>query len=162
MKNKPSKLLEEQFVKRSVLKYLGRQGFGDPKEKITDLREKGVDIKVKKLRPQPCGWYYLVECKGDPSQKVVDASGWRSSATNSALGQIISRMHTHRKALYGGYNYGIAFPYSFKEKVLKKIPYYACNRLRLSIFLVDQKGVVEKYDHRKLKAVQKKNEKKDR
>ena len=158
MKKESKKLLEEQFVKKHVLKYLEKYGFGDPKEKITDLREKGVDIKVKKLRPRPCGWYYLVECKGDPSLKVKSPSGWRSSATNSALGQIISRMHTGRRALYGGYNYGIAFPYSFRERVLEKIPYFVCNRLRMSIFIVNQKGEVEKYDHRKLKIIQKNND----
>lgn len=157
MKKKNYKLLKEQFVKKHVLKYLEKFGFGDPKEKITDLKEKGVDIKVKKLRPRAIGWYYLVECKGDPSKIVKHPSGWRSSATNSALGQIISRMHTSRKSLYGGYNYSVAFPYSFKDKVLKKIPYYVCNRLRLSIFLVNQKGEVEKYDHRKLRVIQKKN-----
>lgn len=55
MKKKNHKLLKEQFVKKKVLKYLDRFGFGDPKEKITDLREKGVDIKVQKLRPRPIG-----------------------------------------------------------------------------------------------------------
>ena len=155
MQKKSYRLLKEQFVKRHVLKYLDKFGFGDSKIKITDLRERGVDIKVKKLRPRPIGWYYLVECKGDPSKKVKHPSGWRSSATNSALGQIISRMHTSRKSPYGGYNYGVAFPYSFKDKVLKKIPFYVCNRLRLSIFLVNQKGEVEKYNHRKLKVIQK-------
>ena len=154
MKKKNQKLLKEQFVKRSVLKYLEKEGFGDPRERITDLGERGVDIKVQKLRPKPCGWYYLVECKGDPNEKAKHPSGWRSSATNSALGQIISRMHTNRKSLYGGYNYGVAFPYSFKDKVLKKIPYYVCNRLRLSIFLISPKEEVEKYDHRKLKVIQ--------
>ena len=158
MKKENKKLLKEQFVKEGVLKYLGKYGFGNPEEKITDLREKGVDIKVKKLRPRPIGWYYLVECKGDPSTNVKSPEGWRSSAMNSAIGQIITRMHTKRKALYGGYNYGIAFPYSFKDRVLKKIPYYVCNRLRLSIFLVNPKGEVKKYDHRKLKSIQKYND----
>ena len=155
MKKKTQKLLKEQFVKKIVLKYLEKDGFGDPNDRITDLRESGVDIKVKKLRPQPIGRYYLVECKGDPGKEVKSPSGWRSSAINSALGQIISRMHTSRTALHGGYNYGVAFPYSFKDKVLKKIPYYVCNRLRLSIFLVNNKKDVEKYDHRKLKVFQK-------
>lgn len=141
-------------MKRAVLKYLAKEGFGDPKKKITDLRERGVDIKVQKLRPRPCGWYYLVECKGDPSENVKHPGGWRSSATNSAFGQIISRMHTNRRSQYGGYNYGVAFPNSFKNKVLKTIPFYVCNRLRMSVFLVDDKGKVEKYDHRKLKRIQ--------
>ena len=67
-------------------------------------------------------------------------------------------MNNSRKSLYGGYNYGVAFPYSFADKALKKIPYYVCNRLKLSIFLVGPKGEVEKYGHRKLKIVQKKND----
>ena len=158
MEKKSYRLLKEQFVKKGVLEYLEEFGFGDSNKKITDLREKGVDIKIQKLRPRSIGWYYLVECKGDPGKKVKHPNGWRSSATNSALGQIISRMHTDRKSLYGGYNYGVAFPYSFKDKVLKKIPYYVCNRLRLSIFLVNQKGEVKKYDHRKLKIIQNKND----
>lgn len=91
MKSRSYKLLKEQFVKKCVLNYLKKFGFGNPKTKITDLREKGVDIKVQKLRPRPCGWYYLVECKGDPSENVKHPKGWRSSATNSAIGQIISR-----------------------------------------------------------------------
>jgi len=161
LQSKNQKLLKEQFVKKAVLKYLASKGFGNPKKKITDLRERGVDIKVQKLRPKRIGWYYLVECKGDPSERVKYPNGWRSSAVNSAVGQIISRMHTRRRALYGGYNYGVAFPESFKNKVLKTIPFYVCNRLRLSIFLVDGRGGVEKYDHRRLKVIQNKNDHKN-
>jgi len=152
------KIISEEFVQKSVKKFLSGEGFGSENVKITDLREKGVDIKVQKIRPKPCGWYYLVECKGDPKEKVKFPSGSMSSSLNSALGQIISRMHTDRRALYGGYNYGVAFPESFKKISLKKIPYYVCNRLRLSIFLVNNKGQVEKYNHRKLKVIQNKNE----
>ncbi|MDO8734828.1 MAG: hypothetical protein Q7K21_06685, partial [Elusimicrobiota bacterium] len=99
--------------------------------------------------------YYLVECKGDPSKKVKSPTGSRNSIMNSAIGQIISRMHTDRKSQYGGYNYGIAFPYSFKELVLKKIPYYVCKSLKLFIFFVSYKGEVEECDHKKLKDIQK-------
>ncbi|MFH1401503.1 MAG: hypothetical protein ABIG40_00890 [Parcubacteria group bacterium] len=149
-----TKLLGEQFIQKCVREYLKNKGFGDTDVVITDLWEKGVDIKVKKLRPKPCGWYFLVECKGDPSKTVKSPEGSRNSSMNSAIGQIITRMHTRRKALYGGYNYGIAFPNSFKDRILKKIPYYTCNRLRLTIFLVNPKGEVEEYNHRKLKSIQ--------
>ena len=149
-----SKLLREEFVQKCVREYLNKKGFGKPDDRNTKLSEHGVDIKVQKIKPRRIGWYFLVECKGDPSEKVKSPEGWRSSAMNSAIGQIITRMHTGRKALYGGYNYGVAFPYSFKDKVLKKIPYYVCNRLRLSIFLVNDKGKVEEYSHRKLKTIQ--------
>jgi len=145
------KLLNEPFIQKRVINYLSEvKGFTKP-VKPTGLREHGVDIKMKHKK---CGWYFLVECKGDPSENVKSPEGSRNSCMNSALGQIITRMHTDRKSVYGGYNYGIAFPYSFKKRVLEKIPYYVCNRLRLSIFLVNQKGEVEEYNHRKLKAFQ--------
>jgi len=145
------KLLTEPFVQKKVIDYLEKVKGFNPPEKPTGLNEHGVDIKMKH---KSCGWYFLVECKGDPSESVKQPNGWRSSAMNSAIGQIITRMHTDRKAIYGGYNYGIAFPFSFKEKVLKKIPYYVCNRLRITIFFVDDKGNVEEYNHRKLKTLQ--------
>ena len=147
------KLLTEPFIQKSVIDYLSEKGFTKP-EKPTGLREHGVDIKMKH---RDCGWYFLVECKGDPSESVKSPEGSRNSCMNSALGQIITRMHTDRKGLYGGYNYGIAFPSSFKKRVLQKIPYYVCNRLRLCIFIVNEKGIVEEYNHRKLKVIQNKN-----
>ncbi|OHA70055.1 MAG: hypothetical protein A3D64_02185 [Candidatus Wildermuthbacteria bacterium RIFCSPHIGHO2_02_FULL_49_9] len=150
-------IISEDFVQESVRKFLSNSGFGDEDVATTGLREHGVDIKVKKMRPNPIGWYYLVECKGDPKEGVKSPGGSRSSSLNSALGQIISRMHTRRKSPYGGYNYGVAFPKSFEKIALDKIPYYVCNKLRMSIFLVNQKGQVEKYDHRRLKVFQKQN-----
>lgn len=149
------KIISEEFVQKSVLEYLRDEGFGSENVKITDLREKGVDIKVKKLRPKPCGWYYLIECKGDPKEGVKSPSGSISSSLNSALGQIVSRMHTARKSNYGGYDYGVAFPSSFQKIALRKIPYYVCKRLRMSIFIVGSKGHVEKYDYKKIKLLQK-------
>jgi len=106
------KLLTEPFVQKKVIDYLEKVKGFNPPEKPTGLNEHGVDIKMKH---KSCGWYFLVECKGDPSESVKQPNGWRSSAMNSAIGQIITRMHTDRKAIYGGYNYGIAFPFSFKE-----------------------------------------------
>lgn len=153
MKNKVQRLLTEPFVQKSVRKYLKKEGFGKDLRN-TELTAQGVDIKVQKTKPKTCGWYYLVECKGDPSLEAKSHGGWRSSALNSALGQIISRMHTNRRSLYGGYNYGVALPTSFEKIALHKIPYYVCNRLRLSIFLVNHRGEVEKYNHRKLKKIQ--------
>ena len=144
--------MKELSVQKNIIKYLEEKGFNKPVKPV-GLREHGVDIKMKH---KACGWYYLVECKGDPSKKVKAPEGSRNSIMNSAIGQIITRMHTKRKALYGGYNYGIAFPYSFKKRVLEKIPYCVCNRLRLTIFLVNPKGEVEGYNHRKLKRTQNK------
>ena len=120
--------MKEPTVEMAVRGFLYTKGFGK-KKKLKDcvkkLHERGVDIKVKKLRPKPIGWYYLVECKGDPGKKAKAHSGWRSSALNSALGQIISRMHTDRKSPYGGYNYGIAFPVSFEKTAFEPLTLYS-------------------------------------
>src|SRR3989344_9533513 len=134
-----TKLLAEPFIQEKVINYLAEtKGFTKPM-KPTGLREHGVDIKMKHKN---YGRYFLVECKGDPSKNVKSPEGSRNSCMNSALGQIITRMHTNKKGSYGGYNYGIAFPESFKNRVLSKIPFYACNKLRLSIFLVNSGGGV--------------------
>lgn len=145
------KLLSEPFIQEKVINYLSEiKDFNKP-VKPTGLREHGVDIKMKHKK---YGSYYLVECKGDPSEKVKNSEGWRSSAMNSALGQIITRMHTKRQSNYGGYSYGIAFPYSFKKRALQKVPYYVCRKLKLTIFLVNEKGDVEEYNYTKLKTIQ--------
>lgn len=147
------KQIPELFVQKCVRKHLLKSGFGKDLTN-TELREHGVDIKVKHKN---YGRYYLVEAKGDPTPEVKYPEGWRSSAMNSALGQIITRMHTNRrKGLYKyGYKYGIAFPYSFKKRVLSKIPYDICNKLNLNIFLVNPNGSVEEYNHKQLKTIQK-------
>jgi hypothetical protein len=152
MKKVSYKRLPELFVQTAVRKHLLKSGFGQDLTN-TELHEHGVDIKVKH---NDYGRYYLVEAKGDPSPTVKSPEGWRSSAMNSALGQIITRMHTNRKkGLYKyGYKYGIAFPYSFKNRVLSKIPYDTCNKLNLNIFLVNPKGQVEEYNHKQLKTIQ--------
>jgi hypothetical protein len=151
MEKSAREILKEEFIEKRVKKFLEKKGFKDKAGK-KELWEHGVDIKMKH---KDCGWYYLVECKGDPKQTVKCPSGSRSSSLNSALGQIITRMHTHRKSPYGGYNYGVAFPKSFEKSALNKIPYYVCNKLRLSIFIVNKKGIVEQYNHKRLKKVQK-------
>ena len=145
--------IKEQFVEDCVKKYLKKEGFLDNGKK-KELWEHGVDIKMKH---KSCGWYYLVECKGEPGARgpVKSFGGSMSSSINSALGQIVSRMHTNRKSRYGGYNFGVAFPVSFREKVIKRAPYYVCKNLRLSLFFVKHNGVVEKINWIKLKKEQK-------
>lgn len=146
-----AKLLDEPFIQKQVINYLSEtKGFTKP-VKPTGLREHGVDIKMKHKN---YGSYYLVECKRDPSESVKSPEGSRNSCMNSALGQIITRMHTERKSPYGGYSYGIAFPHSFKKRVLQKIPYYVCKKLKLTIFIVNIKGEVEEYNYTKLKTIQ--------
>ncbi|MFH1454865.1 MAG: hypothetical protein ABIF22_00880 [bacterium] len=144
--------IDEPFVETKVKKFLEEENFFDNNEK-KELWEHGVDIKMKH---KDCGWYYLVECKGEPGARgpVKSFGGSMSSSINSSIGQIISRMHTHRRSRYGGYNFGIAFPVSFRDKVLKRVPHYVCKMIRLCIFIVDRGGKVEKINWSKLKKIQ--------
>lgn len=97
-------VLEESFVQSSLINYLKNNGW-DRSLKCSELWEHGVDIKV---RNNKFSRYWLMEVKGDPSLKVVSPSGIRSSVFNSALGQIITRMHRQGKRSYKyGYKYGL-------------------------------------------------------
>jgi len=148
------KLLTEPFIQKRVISYLSEvKGFNKP-VKPTGLREHGVDIKMKHKN---CGWYFLVECKGDPSDNVKSPEGSRNSCMNSALGQIITRMH--RNGIRGykyGYKYGIAFPVSFKKMILRKMPFDVMDKLNLYLFFVNGIGNVEEIDWKKLRDIKKK------
>lgn len=146
------KLLEEPFVQKSIVKYLACEGWG---LNLTSrgLNEHGVDIKVKNNK---IARYWLIETKGDPGIKVKSPYGSRISTFHSALGQIITRMHTTGKAGYKyRYKYGVGFPMSFKEMILKKLPYDTCDKLNLYLFFVNGRGDVEKYSHKEIKQIQK-------
>jgi len=141
-------VLSENFVQSSVVKYLNKNGWSKSL-KSAELWEHGVDIKV---RNNKFSRYWLIEAKGDPSLIVKSPYGIRSSSFNSALGQIITRMHRTGKRNYKyGYKYGIAFPISFKKMVLRKIPFDVMDKLNLFLFFVDSKGGVEEINWNDLK-----------
>jgi len=149
--------MKELTVIKKIEKYLINKGWSKNLQ-LSELRTHGVDIKVQKIKPNRCGQYWLIEAKGDLGKKVKSPGGSRSSSFNSAIGQIITRMHTRRNPndKYGGYKYGIAFPMSFKKKVLKNLPYYVCKSLKISVFFINLSGNVEEYNHIKIKEEQNK------
>ncbi len=148
-------ILTEEFVQSAVIKYLADNGWSQSLHRAK-LCEQGVDIKV---RNNNYGRYWLIEAKGDPSKKVKSPAGSRSSSFNSAMGQIITRMHSNRseryRDCYHGYKYGLAFSTYFRDVVLRKIPFNVLRRLCLYLFFVDKDKNVEKIDWRKLKKIQK-------
>ena len=151
MKKPPRTILTEPFVQSAIIQHLKNNGWSS---NLTskELKEAGVDIKV---RNDKFSRYWLIEVKGDPSETVKSPGGSRSSSFNSALGQIITRMHTNRKKGYKyGYKYGIGFPLSFKSKVIKNLPYDVCDKLNLYAFFVHLDGTVEQYDYKSLKKLQ--------
>ena len=52
--------MTEEFVKNSIIKFLSRKEWGTNLQ-FGELREKGVDIKVRHNRYSR---YFLIECKG--------------------------------------------------------------------------------------------------
>ena len=151
----------EPFVRKKIEKYLKEKGWSDNLQSSV-LRGHGVDIKVKKEKPKKYGRYWLIETKGDPGLKVKSPGGSRSSSFNSAIGQIITRMHTKRRKYkqgYHGYKYGVGFPSSFKKKVLNNLPYHICEKLNLYVFFVNSRGTVEEYGHKKIEKFQNKKSK---
>lgn len=136
-------IITEDFVQSSVIRYLEENGWGKSLNS-KELWEHGVDIKV---RNNKYSRYFLVEAKGDPSAKVKSPPGSMSSSFNSAVGQIITRMHRDGVSMYKyGYKYGVAFPISFRKMILKKLPFDVMNKLNLYVFFVDVKGEVEMLD----------------
>lgn len=144
MKEK-TKIITEDFVQKSLINYLKEKGWNTSLQHA-ELWEHGVDIKVRNNR---FSRYWLIEVKGDPSSSVKSPGGSRSSSFNSALGQIITRMHRNGKRVYKyGYKYGIAFPNSFRNMILKKLPFDVMDKLNLYLFFVNHKGEVEEIDWR--------------
>lgn len=145
------KILTEDFVQKNLIIYLEQEGWSTSL-KSAELWEHGVDIKV---RNNKFSRYWLIEAKGDPSESVKSPGGSRSSSFNSALGQIVTRMHRDGKRVYKyGYKYGIAFPISFKTMAIKKLPFDVMDKLNLFLFFVDAKGEVEVIDWKLMKKIQ--------
>lgn len=74
---------------------------------------------------------------------------------NLGLGQIITRMKTGGTRGYKyRYKYGVGYPDSFRDLVVRRVPYDVCDKLNLYIFLVSGEGIVEVLDWKKLKVLQ--------
>jgi hypothetical protein len=147
---KEREIITEDFVQNALIKHLEINGWSKSLQS-SELWEQGVDIKV---RNNKYSRYWLIEAKGDPSIKVKNPSGSQSSSFNSAVGQIITRMHRNGKSGYKyGYKYGVAFPSSFRKMVLRKIPFDVMDKLNLYLFFVDGAGNVEELDWKKIKTL---------
>ena len=151
MKIKMSKLLTEAFVQEQIIKHLTGNGWSKSLKSKT-LKEHGVDIKV---RNDKVSRYFLIEVKGDASSTAKYPKSHREVNFNLAIGQIVTRMQTTGARAYKyRYKYGIGYPASFKDLVVRRLPYDVCDKLNLHVFLVDESGEVEMLGWRDLKKVQ--------
>ena len=144
-------LLTEDFVQAQIIKHLASNGWSTSLKSKT-LKEHGVDIKV---RNDKFGRYFLIEVKGDASPTAKNPKSQREVNFNYAVGQIVTRMQTTGARAYKyRYKYGIGYPASFKDLVVRRLPYDVCDKLNLHVFLVDENGAVEMLGWRDLKKVQ--------
>lgn len=126
-------LLTEDRVKNAVLAYLSQRGLA--LISVKTLREQGVDITAKYQRYNR---YFLIEVKGDPSPAALAPSSFRENAFVKSVGQIITRIHPER-----GYKYGLAYPSSYRELVIRRLPPTLLKKLNLNLFFVNESQQVE-------------------
>ena len=139
-KSKSKKLLSEEFVKRAIIKWLSRNGWGY--FEYDDLHTHGVDIKARKG-----GRLIFVETKGESKNR----SGNEVSFVYS-LGQIITRMKVIN-ARYA-YSYVLGLPTSVAKIALRRLPWQFAKKVCLYIFSVDGKGRIRKYSWQDLRKMQ--------
>ena len=135
--------MNEPFVKEKVMTYLSKQ----LAYTITGYKEQGrhgPDIEARKN-----DWDFIIEAKGDPDPEGKSS---REVYFLQCLGQIVTRMDRLKAA-----RYGIAFPESYKDLLIRRVPWKACQRLSLHLFLVNKDGIVAELDYRAVRALQKSN-----
>jgi hypothetical protein len=135
MKKEP--LLRETFVQKRIIEFLFRKGWGR-NLRSKGLDEHGVDIKVRNNR---FARYWLIEVKGDATKKAKYPRSHREVCFTLALGQILTRMRRLGKPGYKyGYKYGVSFPSTFRDLVVRRVPFDVCHKLNLYFFLVNGAG----------------------
>lgn len=135
-------LLTEKFVKKSIVRWLFRNGWGTNLE-VGELRDKGADIRVRNNR---FSRYFIIETKGE--SKIRQG---QEVAFIYSLGQIITRM----KVGAARYYYGLGLPESSAKIAVRRIPWQVAKKLLLYVFSVDKNGKVKQYFWRDLKLIQK-------
>ena len=125
--------LTEDHVKNAVIAKLVSMHY--PPRNIRSLAEHGVDITARHER---YARYFLVEVKGEPSDGVKNAKSGREVRFLQALGQLITRIQPER-----GYYYGLAFPSSYRDLVLRLLHPELLKRLQIHLFFVNDRRRVE-------------------
>jgi hypothetical protein len=140
--------MTEDQIRNAVVAQLGRMKWRVTHVKT--LHEHGVDITARHIA---FARYFLIEAKGDPPKHVKHPNSGREVNFIQALGQIVTRMKPST-----GYYYGIAFPNSYREKVLKRLPWQVATHLKLHVFLVRSSTAVAVYTWKNLRESQRGSE----
>lgn len=138
--------MDESEVREAVARFLSakRRGESWHMSGYKEGRRHGPDLVFERH-----GHEFIVEAKGDPSKQSKHPASGREVAFTQALGEIVTRMDRLQAS-----QYGVAFPATYREKVLRRIPWKAAKTLRLSVFLVETDGSVKQYTPRDLRGHQ--------
>ena len=140
------KVISEEFVKRSVIRFLANKGWNKNLD-YDDLRAPGVDIKVTNSQYRRT---FFIEAKG----ASINRSGAEVAFIYS-LGQIVTRM----KSLKARYYFGIALPKRSADIAIRRIPYQLAVGICLHVLSVADDGKVIWYKPADIKKYQLAHEK---
>ncbi len=126
-------ILSEDRVINAVVGQLGRMGYRVTK--VKSKGEQGVDITAVHTKYSR---YFLVEAKGEPTKDTKSAKSGREVRFLQCLGQILTRIQPERR-----YYYGLAFPTSYRDLVIRRLYSALLKTLHIHLFFVDDKLNVE-------------------
>lgn len=135
------KKISEEFVKRSIIQYLSKNGWGH--FHYGELHDRGVDVTA---RHSKYSRYFFIETKGEG--KIPQAN---EVAFIYSLGQIVTRMKS------GGSTrnyYALGLPEVSAKIAIRRVPWQVAKKLLLYVFSVDKSGKVKQYSWQDLKKLQ--------
>jgi hypothetical protein len=135
--------IPESKVKGAVVSWLADHDWSV--RAVAELRGHGVDIEAVKH-----DHVFEIEAKGDPPSDAVNPKPNRENRFVYSLGQLVTRVTRMRAA-----RYGLAFPDSYESK-LSRIPPAAARRLKLTVFLVSERGNVRVFTTRDFERLERK------
>ncbi len=134
------KSFSEEFVKRSIIKWLSRNGWGH--FEFEDSRSHGVDIKARKG-----GRVIFIETKGESQNRSGNEVNFVYG-----LGQLVTRMKVVDAPR--AFNYVLGVPTSVARLAIKRIPWKFAKKLTVEVFAVSSDGKVKRYTWQDLRIAQ--------
>lgn len=129
---KENKVISEDFVKDSIIKWLSCNGWGY--FKFDKLHTHGVDIRARAVKYSR---YFYIETKGQGKLKQSNEVAFIYS-----LGQIITRMKDDKSTIN---NYALGLPENSAKIAIRRLPWQVAKKLHLCILSVDDNGEVTQY-----------------
>jgi hypothetical protein len=139
------KNISEEFVKKSVRKYLENRGWELKPAKVKQHRDPDIKAFHPKWRRS-----IIIEAKGEGSSTRSELP-IKHNAFPNMLGQIVSRMDIEGNAPNRHRIYAVAFPRKWAETFQRKVKEmeFGWKILKLKVFLVNGNGDVEEVPYSK-------------